>query len=375
MKPFNFIRFYFFQFSLATIILCFVPPLDAQEKQKTHMPLYEGKWCGRATIENINRLGGWGGGFLGFHVTTKDVWWFYFDIKFVHPLDDPSVIEEYKKMNIPVEIIKNIPIPLKGLNIIGYTTLTGFSEYSHETKEYCEECQGEDKTTKKDLPSIVIPISGNLNLEENKINFWFSDVPKEYDGLSYWFQPDNIKIVGHNKVLFDYKFFEGPEPGSVDQKFTGELYKIELLNKIFPKDIRPDEPIQTDKKTRIEIILPEESKVNIAENTIATLKSTSLLKVVLGKVHAIIKDIKPNTKFEVYTPTAVIGIRGTEYEIIVNDDGATTVRVFDGEVEFSDLDKKKTVLVKKNQESTIGRNKLATDSVPINEKFILKWWE
>lgn len=75
----------------------------AQEKQKNPMELYIGNWSGKATIQNINMSGGWSsvGGFLGIHETTRDIWRVKFNVKFVHPLDDTLVIEEYKKAGLP----------------------------------------------------------------------------------------------------------------------------------------------------------------------------------------------------------------------------------------------------------------------------------
>ncbi len=107
--------------------------------------------------------------------------------------------------------------------------------------------------------------------------------------------------------------------------YKGEIYKIDNLKKSFPKDIKPNKPIKTDKRTRIEVTLPDVGKVNIAENTQAVLKSENLLEIVKGKIHALIDKLKPQTKFDVNTPTAIVGVRGTEYQIDVVDDGTTTL--------------------------------------------------
>lgn len=352
------------------------PSALAQNKKEVLADLLVGRWAGKVTIQNINRFGGWSGGrFLGFHYITKETWNLYFDVNFMHPLDDPSVIEEYKKMGIPVESIKNFMPVLGELRINGYATVSGVEEHTHETKEYCQECKGKDGTTKKEFPPVVFSVSGTVDLRENEINFNFENVPTEYAlGFSHWFKSENIKFVEPDKILFDYETRDG-EPVDLEQKLTGELYKINFLKKTFPKDIKPNEPIKTDKKTRIEITIPDVGKVNIAENTKAVFRSENLIEVVEGKIHGFIKKLKPKTKFEIHTPPACVGVRGTEYILTVEDDGTTTLIVLDGEVEFSDKEKRKAVLVKRNQQSVVKPGELPSEPENINPDRIIDWWK
>jgi hypothetical protein len=159
-----------------------------------------------------------------------------------------------------------------------------------------------------------------------------------------------------------------------DMNATGELYRVELLKKNFPRDIKPNEPIKTDKKTQLEITMPSKKVIKIAQNTEAVIKSESLIEVMRGRIHNLIKKLKPETKFNIRTPTATTGVRGTEYEIEVKDDGTTTVMVFSGEVEFSDIENRKTVIVKENQMSICKPKDLPQDPYEFNQEQILKWW-
>lgn len=348
----------------------------AQEKQKNLMEAYIGKWSGKATIQNINMFGGWGsGGSLGIHRTIRELWEVKLNIKFLHPLDDPLAVEEYEKVGIPVDYLKNLKNMLMlvpSLRITGNAGISGFSENTHLTKEYCEECKGKDGTQKKDFSEIFIPVSGDVILAENKINFGFGDLPKEYDvGLSYWFSSENVKLVEPNRIVLNYKSFE---ENVIDQNFTGELYRIELLKKTFPKDIKPNEPIKTDKKTQLEITMPSKDVINVAQNTEAVIRSESLMEIMKGKIHGLIKKLKPKTKYEIHMPTSAVSVRGTEYVLDVADD-ITAVVVLDGEVEFSDKQSRKTVLVKKNQQSIIRDGGLPSEPVNINPDQIPRWWE
>ncbi|MFN3550681.1 MAG: FecR domain-containing protein [Endomicrobiia bacterium] len=179
-------------------------------------------------------------------------------------------------------------------------------------------------------------------------------------------------IVNVNHIYEETSKFEG-----VVFRFSvqGKIYKIEKIKKFFPKDIKPNELIRTNEKTQYEIIMPSKDIIKIAQNTNAVIKSESLMEVMKGKIHKIIKKLKPKTKFEVHTPTSVIGVRGTKYEIEVENDGTTTVKVFDGEIELSDKKMRKTVLVKKKQKSVVKPNSIPLEPVFIDETKILKWWD
>lgn len=187
------------------------------------------------------------------------------------------------------------------------------------------------------------------------------------DGLKFEFDRDRILInTDENGVSFW---------GPVQGKVTGELYRITTQKKIFPADIKPNEPIKTDEKTQMEITLPSKDVIKVAQNTEAVIRSESLMEVVKGKIHGLIKKLKVKGKFEYHTPTVISAVLGTEFELNVEDDGTTTVVVFEGEVEFSDKENKKTVIVKKNQKSVVKRGTLPTEPEQFDPEKILKWWE
>ena len=71
---------------------------------------------------------------------------------------------------------------------------------------------------------------------------------------------------------------------------------------------------------------------------------------------------------------AACAVRGTQFITKIKGDTAT-ITVLQGEVEFSDIDKKKTVVVKKNQMSVCKSGELPTEPVSIDPKMIPRWWE
>jgi hypothetical protein len=372
IKPIKSGRFILSIAFISAIILCSHSIGLSQEKEKSLMESYIGNWYGEATIQNVNMSGGWSSGrSLGIHKTTKEIWHINLNVKFLHPLDDPLVVEEYKKLGVPVDHLKSMMST--SLSITGTATINGISEYTHKTREYCQECKGKDGTWKKDFPKILIPVSGNINLTENKINLGFGDLPKIYDvGLSYWFSSENVKMVAPDKIVFSYKRFEDNE---IDQILSGELYRIKLQKRHFPEDIKPSEPIKTDNKTQLEITIPSKDVIKVAQSSEAVIRSESLIEVMKGKIYSLIKKLKPKTKFEVKTPVCIAGIRGTEFQIEIEDDGTTTVIVLDGEVEVSDLENKKTVIVRKNQKAVTKHRELPSDPIEIEPHQVFNWWQ
>jgi len=367
-------NYIFLKINFLIFLICSIS--FAQEKHKNPIGLYIGKWQGNAEIQNINMSGGWDSvsGFLGIHEITKEIFQIKFNLNFVHPLDDPLVIEEYKKAGMPVDYLENLrSMIFTSLRVTGNAAISGFSEYKHETKEYCEECKGKDGVWKKNFSEIIVPVSGEVDLTKKEVNIYFGDLPKEYNvELPYWFSSKNIKLLDQNKIEFNYKNFE---ENTVEQNLTGKLYKVRILKNNFPEHIKPDQPIKTDEKTQLEIKTPLKNVINIAQNTEAVIRSESLVELFKGKIHFIIKKLKPKTKFEVKTPTTGTGVRGTEYILEVEEDGATILLVLDGEVELSDKENKKTVIVKKNQKSVVRQGDLPTEPEKINSAELLNWWK
>jgi hypothetical protein len=76
-----------------------------------------------------------------------------------------------------------------------------------------------------------------------------------------------------------------------------------------------------------------------------------------------------------FTRNAIVEVSGTNFTMEVSENGTTTLTVLDGEVEFSDKAKKKTVIVKKNQRSDCKPGGLPIEPMSINPDIISKWYE
>ncbi|MBU4414068.1 MAG: FecR family protein [Desulfobacteraceae bacterium] len=104
--------------------------------------------------------------------------------------------------------------------------------------------------------------------------------------------------------------------------------------------------VSTDKQSRIELKLPDESFIRFDEETTFELASVNFdektknrdinVNMALGKTWAnVSKILGRKGRFAVATRTAVAGVRGTVYRINVNKDNSVVVKVYWGEIDVS----------------------------------------
>lgn len=173
--------------------------------------------------------------------------------------------------------------------------------------------------------------------------------------------------------------------GTVRYNITGTLYRVSWED----HDLQEGEIIETDEHTRkeinheiedpdggdpleqFELFLDAQAKIEV----IAANQSQCEIEQFHGKLHMKTKNLTPE-QLKIKTPEAVLGVRGTDYESQVDDNGTTTVTVFEGEVEFSDSDKTTTVTVGANQKSVIKPGESPADPEAIDERpLVSRWWK
>ena len=109
-------------------------------------------------------------------------------------------------------------------------------------------------------------------------------------------------------------------------------------------DLKKNDRVQTGRKSRIELKLPDESYIRLDEMTIFVLKLAAFdqaqkqrdidVTMILGKIWAkVAKFLNRKDRFAVSAYTAVAGVRGTTYRMNVNPDKSVMVKVYGGEVE------------------------------------------
>ncbi len=153
--------------------------------------------------------------------------------------------------------------------------------------------------------------------------------------------------------------------------------------------------LETKKKTRLKINqkIPMNSEIITSPNSTAILflkggalveikeksilrlnksfinKNNTSLSLIKGRSKFKIRKLLKNSKFNVYTPTAVVGVRGTEYEIQLADDGSLGVNVDDGKIAV-ESDKENKVL-NKNSSAEVD---LENPAVIVGKKKNLDKW-
>jgi hypothetical protein len=117
--------------------------------------------------------------------------------------------------------------------------------------------------------------------------------------------------------------------------------------------------IRTGADGQAEVVFPDGSKMQVRPSTQVALSGAkrteqkSSVVLFFGRVWSkVSRSVSGDTSYEVSTPNAVAGVRGTEFETAVADDGTAKVRVTEGKVAVgSDVDSNSEE-VGKGQETT-----------------------
>ena len=94
------------------------------------------------------------------------------------------------------------------------------------------------------------------------------------------------------------------------------------------------------------------------------------VSVIKGRVRFKIKKLLKNQKFNVYTPTAVAGVRGTDFDIQIADDGSLGINVEDGAVELKNNNSDKILKKNNNAEVSVDKEYIKTGK---GEKNLDEW--
>lgn len=151
--------------------------------------------------------------------------------------------------------------------------------------------------------------------------------------------------------------------GQVSIKQPDGTWK-EMLDKTFLKD---GDTIKTDRASTVALLLPDGTEIRIAPNSEFTFNwdgTTFSIKLIVGKIRSWIK--RKSHKFEVRTPMAVLGVRGTDFIVDYNPDTTvTTVYLYEGIVDVDNL-KGETSELNAGEMITIGSSGKTSKSV-LNE--------
>ena len=248
-------------------------------------------------------------------------------------------------------------------------------------------------------PSIFHPmdfdarVTPSVNCAGSCIYEWYVDGElrlSETGGHVHGFTWEKLPIGGDHTVMVKVTDSEGntaeasvsftiPKPWVYLQVMSGGVYKNgELLEEGGRYEISSSYPL--DRITTSSWLSPGYGFLKYDDGTILKVEPGSDVTMTSEGVYLEIGGIwyfaeKRGRTFVVDTPTAATRPKGTEFEVIVEEDGTTIVNVFDGVVDVFDLDQTKTVSVNSGETTTCEPGGLPSDPASFDPESLDRWWE
>ena len=130
--------------------------------------------------------------------------------------------------------------------------------------------------------------------------------------------------------------------------------------------------IETGADGFAEIEYPNGTKLKMTPNTVVVLQQNEIY-VKSGKTW--FKVVKtPNNQLLIKTPTAITGIRGTEFLVNVEPDGTTNFQLIEGSVEISDSKEKSSMILNSGMEVTIQAGTSTLNTAILKTDTKNNWW-
>jgi hypothetical protein len=121
---------------------------------------------------------------------------------------------------------------------------------------------------------------------------------------------------------------------------------------------------------KIQICLVKGSELTLSQHLLddGNEQTTSVIDFVKGQIRIqVTKDGSEKIDQQVKTRYLTVGVRGTEYEVLTTDQ-ETEVDVFEGQVEVTSPNGKRTELVNPNQGLRIGKDESQFVRIPVRER-------
>ena len=143
--------------------------------------------------------------------------------------------------------------------------------------------------------------------------------------------------------------------------------------------------LRTGADGKIRVVFRDDSVIDLSEGSSLVLdqqvfdpdasRFTSLLRLVQGKARAFVGSYykTPGASYEVQTPTAVAGVRGTSFLVSYNPDAdATDVVGINGQIQVRNVNERigGTVYITANETTTVMRNRPPTSPQQVDERLL-----
>lgn len=151
--------------------------------------------------------------------------------------------------------------------------------------------------------------------------------------------------------------------GAVIEKVTGDVTKIDTAGSSAGlsanSPVIEGDKIITAKNSSAVVNLPDGSKLRVSEKTEFVLDEAKEDSVSAnlkgGKLRAVVSKLSTRKKFDIKGPAVVCSVRGTEFEVAVDEKGKTTVHVFEGLVSARQIGGEE-IMIHPNQKLSIEEN-------------------
>jgi ferric-dicitrate binding protein FerR (iron transport regulator) len=178
--------------------------------------------------------------------------------------------------------------------------------------------------------------------------------------------------------LKDHLAFAAKVRGKVCKKTADGLVSFDSNT-----PIRAGDELQTGPDGFVKMIFTEGSIIQIGPNT--TFKVTqlegerSLYEVFKGRLHGVMECMKKSRdacrRIRISSSSAVIAVRGTEFNIDASLPDTTTVIIMDGSVEITHQLLKQVVEAKKGEQVVITEKGILHEPSMITLDSVKQWWE
>ena len=167
---------------------------------------------------------------------------------------------------------------------------------------------------------------------------------------------------------------------------------IDITSMITGKRIIPEEgtvidgndKIRTGRKSFVSIVLNDGSKLFIREISVLYVQDIKLkltdqptrIQIITGKLRVIAAKTMKGNSLVVYTPTAIAGVRGTDFGVIATQ-LETRVVIFQGKVEVANKDKNilKSYILKDREETKVTYQQPPEAPVVVPDYILSKWFD
>ncbi len=166
-----------------------------------------------------------------------------------------------------------------------------------------------------------------------------------------------------------------------------DITSMKTGKRIIPEEgtvIDGNDKIRTGRKSFVSIVLNDGSKLFIREISVLYVHDIKLnltdqptrIQIITGKLRVIAAKTMKGNSLVVYTPTAIAGVRGTDFGVIATQ-LETRVVIFQGKVEVANKDKNilKSYILKDREETKVTYQQPPEAPVVVPDYILSKWFD